>query len=571
MATARLNLTTIAILGAVLLSGVSCLSLDIQDGFPCSQTGDCPAPYQCRQVGGKSGCYEHTPDGGLASGGASGAGGRSSIAPDGSAGAGGRGTSDASLEDLAQGSDLAGGAGAGAGTGGTSGAAGSAGVTGAGGKAGGGGLAGSNAGGGGGTSISDGGAGRGDGAAVPDAGSGCGLGMHTCSGECVTDESPDHCGPLCVPCARDFGCAAGVCKTTCATSDDCHPDYFCDATNAACHSAVVSVACGEDHTCAALKDGRVMCWGNNGAGQLGIGTTAAVQGAAQASGLTNAAVVKANEYGSCALTLDGRARCWGNYFGGTQSFQASTTPAPVTMSSGELTGIQILELGFDDGCAVATTGTYCWGQNIDGALGFNSPPDDISPATRLISAGVPSLLGMGYGLQVAAYGTSSVCPWGEGFAKAGDSTGVYPMPQGQCFGLGAQIAQFALGEETTCVRLTSGVVVCWGANGVGQVGTDTGGVGVDPPGVQVPGLDATDVVASIDYACAIPAGNPQSIVCWGHTSAAARVVNPNLASGLRVARLGAGDKAYSMCGIISDGSLRCWDAFGTPQTVPATW
>jgi len=228
-------------------------------------------------------------------------------------------------------------------------------------------------------------------------------------------------------------------------------------------------------------------------------------------------------------------------------------------------------MGFNDGCAITDSGTFCWGNNVRGTLGFSAGPDDISPATLLISAGVPSLLAMGHSIQVAAYGTNSVCPWGTSFVKAGGGDTIYPQAQEQCFSLGANIAQLALGHFTTCVRLVTGTVNCWGLNHLGQIGTETAGSSVEPPGLPVPSLDAADIAAGSGFVCAIPSGDPRSIVCWGNGSSAMRAINPGLMTGLRVTRLGSGEKAYAVCGIISDGSLRCWDQFGTPQSVPVTW
>src|SRR5262249_1191747 len=152
-------------------------------------------------------------------------------------------------------------------------------------------------------------------------------------------------------------------------------------TNAACHADVVSVACGSSHTCAALKDGRVVCWGDNSAGELGIGTTEAVQGSAQVLGLTDAIDVHANEYSTCALCADATARCWGNYFGATsQYYLGSAIPVPVTTPAGQLTGVFRLAVGFATGCAVTSAGTYCWGINPRGSLGFSSSIDPVAPA-----------------------------------------------------------------------------------------------------------------------------------------------------------------------------------------------
>jgi hypothetical protein len=87
----------------------------------------------------------------------------------------------------------------------------------------------------------------------------------------------------------------------------------------------------------------------------------------------------------------------------------------------------------------------------------------------------------------------------------------------------------------------------------------------------VPGLKASDLVAGTDFSCAIQSDNPRSIACWGHTASAVRFTNPDIAAGLQVAKLGSGDKAFSFCGILTDGALLCWDYSGTPQQVPSTW
>src|SRR5436190_529197 len=71
----------------------------------------------------------------------------------------------------------------------------------------------------------------------------------------------------------------------------------------------VSVAAGNYHSLALLKDGRVFAWGKNDQGQLGNATTKSTSDPVQVTNLTNAVAVAANELHSMALLADGMVRC----------------------------------------------------------------------------------------------------------------------------------------------------------------------------------------------------------------------------------------------------------------------
>ena len=98
--------------------------------------------------------------------------------------------------------------------------------------------------------------------------------------------------------------------------------------------AADSVAAGGFHTCAALVDGTVLCWGSNLFGQLGFGSSATSRSTAVAvSGLTSAVEVAAGLFHSCARRSDGTVWCWGNGQAGqlgNGSTANRTTPVQVT-------------------------------------------------------------------------------------------------------------------------------------------------------------------------------------------------------------------------------------------------
>lgn len=68
---------------------------------------------------------------------------------------------------------------------------------------------------------------------------------------------------------------------------------------------------GNDHSCGLRLDGAVMCWGINNYGQLGDGTTTAHRVPAEVAGGGRYAQVTVGQLHSCALTHDGIGYCWG--------------------------------------------------------------------------------------------------------------------------------------------------------------------------------------------------------------------------------------------------------------------
>ena len=71
------------------------------------------------------------------------------------------------------------------------------------------------------------------------------------------------------------------------------------------------VAIGFRNTCG-IKDGDLWCWGRNGHGQLGDGTTASTSMAsAPVPGLSDVKQLAAGGAHTCARLVDGTVACWG--------------------------------------------------------------------------------------------------------------------------------------------------------------------------------------------------------------------------------------------------------------------
>jgi alpha-tubulin suppressor-like RCC1 family protein len=338
---------------------------------------------------------------------------------------------------------------------------------------------------------------------------------------------------------------------------------------------VIAVTASHMHTCALRAGGGVVCWGNNGQGQLGDGTTADRSTPVPVTGLSNGiAAVETGFYHSCALTAGGGVACWGdNGWGqlGDDSTLNRSTPVAV---QGLASGAEELAAGQSHSCARLVSGrVLCWGFNGNGELGDGTTSDHPTPAEVSGTAGnAASAAPIAGGDQHTCTLTPAggvQCSGANAYGQLGDGTTTPRLTLTAVSGLTSGVAAVAAGAYHTCALTLSGTVACWGYNYFGQLGDGTTTNRLTPAAVSGLGNGAVALAAGWFHTCALtPAGG---VVCWGRNTngqlgdgTTTDRSAPKAVSGLASGAVAIAAGAYHTCAVTTAGSLLCWgyNAYG---------
>lgn len=278
---------------------------------------------------------------------------------------------------------------------------------------------------------------------------------------------------------------------------------------------------GSNEVCGVKPDGRVLCFGENLGGRLGIGSTRANASDSETHvlGISDAVQVATGLGRSCALRRDGSVACWGRL--GPELEVSHPIPmggfvGATSIAVGGSASAMVLCARLQDATLV------CAGENYGGQLGRG---------------------------------------------HRGDFT-LEPAPVA---GL-TDVAQVRIGVDAACARLTSGKVTCWGSGSRGQLGN--GATDASPSPVEVSGIrDASELGGGSYTFCALRRGGAPS--CWGSNDdgqlangKSGREHDSSTPVAVRnvrgVARLG--DTTDSICVALGNGEGRCWGANDFGQT-----
>lgn len=378
---------------------------------------------------------------------------------------------------------------------------------------------------------------------------------------------------------------------------------------------VKSLAVGDSHTCAIVSStsvkNKVICWGSNENGRLGLGDPAVANllqptkplkyvelGFDENQNEEEVTQIVAGFEHTCALTIYGKVKCWG---GNTSGQLGYDNKEPVGLTKNSLATLKPVALnrkavsisaGAGHTCAVLDNGSSkCWGDNFYGQLGAGSEVEKIGIQGGDIASLYEINLGTNFSTkEILASNGAFTCALSVSgdvkcFGKAvAEETSVRPFygVLGNCYARVAQNTQALSCSTNTTLRLSTSL---------GYMPSDLG-----------ENLSKVNInhVASLslgsNFSCALTSDS--QVKCWGvneqgqlglggktnvgETASEMLGLKPALENAIQIAT------GYEhACAVLKDNTLKCWGSnfqnasalttFGatstttTPASLPAVY
>ena len=281
-------------------------------------------------------------------------------------------------------------------------------------------------------------------------------------------------------------------------SEDLTLDSMNEPAEVPTNNNIQNLYVGGAHTCVITEGELMKCWGNNSAGQLGIGNSESMGDEPNEMGthlpyldLGTGLVPESAALGmshTCILFTNNSLKCFGDIEALGLGYTDANGAGDGYLETGDYlpfwpapTGrnVSLIAAGWYHTCAVLDDGSMtCWGENNHGQLGMGNTTD--------------------LGLQSD---------------QTGDSISYVSLPTG------VTISDMALGEDHTCVLYDTGDVACWGGNDFGQLGIGSTEDIRDEAAESLTNISfpsgryAIDITAGEGFTCALLDNN--EAICWG--------------------------------------------------------
>ncbi len=364
-------------------------------------------------------------------------------------------------------------------------------------------------------------------------------------------------------------------------------------------SGAVAIESGSNHTCALTSDGGIKCWGWNGWGQLGDGSTTARSIPVDVVGLSAIQVLTVTRSGTGAgtvtsapvgincgtdctesyasgtvvaltATADSGSKFvgWSGACAGTGTCVVGMTEAREVTANFSSTGpspLSAIAAGADHTCVLSGAGHLgCWGYNGHGQLGDGTNTNRTTPAYIVFLFTSPTDVTAGANHTCMLTSEGGLKCWGENsHGQLGDNTSIDRWGAVDVVGLASDMVAVSAGAGHTCARTSGGAVKCWGDNSNGQVGDGTPEQRLTPVDVTGLGSGVAAIAAGAYHSCALTAGG--GVKCWGSNS------HGQLGDGTTTDRwtavdvVGLGSGVVSIaagyrhtCAVTAAGWVKCW-------------
>ena len=244
------------------------------------------------------------------------------------------------------------------------------------------------------------------------------------------------------------------------------------------------IAIGGEHACAIAQNDAAFCWGANERGEIGNGTGGTnrpdvLEPVAVAGGRTFVRIAVGFMW-SCALDTEGRAWCWGTN-GDGQLGDGTTTIRNAPVAVQQPAGVRFTSIASSGSHSCALDAqearAYCWGSNAFGQLGDGSTisrltPTPVAGSLRFVSLAV----GGPHSCGITEAGDATC--WGSNASgQLGDDTLTPRITAGALVVGNRKWTQLVAGQFHTCgMEAVTARTFCWGSAASGILGNGTSGL-----------------------------------------------------------------------------------------------
>jgi alpha-tubulin suppressor-like RCC1 family protein len=267
-----------------------------------------------------------------------------------------------------------------------------------------------------------------------------------------------------------------------------------------------------NHLCAVYSDGKLLCWGGNDSGELGVGDKSYRAGTVEPYPAEQFMDVAATLGSTCAITTGKKMFCWGaNWKGqlGTGDTTSRLTPTAVDATENY---VQVASRYSQSVCALTEGGKIkCWGENTSGQVGIGNTTNQSLPMPVDAANTYSSVIAMGTGACGITTAGVLKCWGGNAFGQlisgsTANQTSPVIIDSGTTY---SSIAE----NGSLCGITTAGVLKCWGHNDSYQIPGAAGTTVTSRATVVDVGTTYKRVAVEWAYTCGIT--STDDLKCWG--------------------------------------------------------